>query len=308
MIEEKKPKILLAEDDESVREYIARLLTKNGYDVTEAVDGKEAIALYEKPKLAFDAIVSDLLMPAVDGKKLAEYNFENRILPFIVCTAVADAKTAMELLKFGVHDYVVKPIERKHFLAVVKNAISRHTTLISIGLMLPHDGNVGEISILSRTGELQKAIGWIKEKVAKALGKGETGKFINFVTEFLLNAHEHGNLNIGREEKAALLEEEKFDIEVKNREAESNKKIRVAVSVLKDEVAVKISDDGDGFDYDKQLDMTEDDLLAMLTMPSGRGVYMASRYFNTIQYSDGGATVLATKSIVSAANEPPAHL
>lgn len=307
MVEEKKLKILLAEDDESVREYIARLLAKNGYDVAEAVDGKEAIALYEKPGLAFDAIVSDLLMPAVDGRKLAEYNFENRILPFIVCTAVAEAKTALDLLKFGVHDYVVKPIERKHFLAVVKNAISRHTAMISIGLMSPYDGNVGEISILSRTGELQKVTGWIKEKVAGALGKGGTAKFINFVTEFLLNAHEHGNLGIGREEKAALLEEEKFDIEVKNREAESNKRIGVAVSVLKDEVAVKISDDGHGFDYDKQLAMSEDDLLAMLTMPSGRGVYMGSRYFDRVQYSDGGASVLVTKSIVSATAEPLAH-
>ena len=308
MIEEKKPKILLAEDDESVREYIKRLLTKNGYDVAEAVDGKEAIALYEKRELVFDAIVSDLLMPAVDGRKLAQYNFENRILPFIVCTAVADAKTALELLKFGVHDYVVKPIERKHFLAVVKNAISRHTSQVGTGQLSPYDGNVVEISLLSRTGELQRAIGWIKGKVGGALGKGETGKFINFVSEFLLNAHEHGNLGIGREEKAALLEEEKFDIEVKNREAESNKKIGVAVSVLKDEVAVKISDDGAGFDYDKQLAMSDDDLLAMLTMPSGRGVYMGSRYFDRVQYSDGGSTVLVTKSIVPATAEPLAHL
>lgn len=308
MTVKEKPKILLAEDDESVREYIARLLAKNGYDVTEAVDGREAIALYESPEPVFDAIVSDLLMPTVDGKKLAEYNFENRILPFIVCTAVADSKTALELLKFGVHDYVVKPIERKHFLAVVKNAIYRHTTMISTDLMSPYDGNVGEISILSRTGELRKATGWIREKIAGALGKGETGKFINFISEFLLNAHEHGNMKIGREEKAALLEEEKFDIEVKNREAESDKRIHVAASVLKDEVAVKISDDGDGFDYDKQLNMSEDDLLAMLTMPSGRGVYMSSRYFDSIQYSDGGATVVVTKSIVSAAAEPLAHL
>ena len=123
----------------------------------------------------------------------------------------------------------------------------------------------------------------------------------------MLNAHEHGNLSIGREEKATLLEEEKFDIEVKNREMESDKKIRVAVSVLKDEVAVKISDDGDGFDYNKQLDMNEDDLLDMLTMPSGRGVYMASRYFDTVRYSDGGATVLATKIIVPANPEPLTH-
>ena len=64
-------RILLAEDDESLRRYIARLLEKNGHDVCTASDGSEAMGMLTG--VAFDLLLTDLVMPGVDGMELARF-------------------------------------------------------------------------------------------------------------------------------------------------------------------------------------------------------------------------------------------
>ena len=63
-------RILLAEDDEAMRSYLARALQRNGYDVTTAATGLEALALVESG--TFDLLLTDIVMPEMDGIELAQ--------------------------------------------------------------------------------------------------------------------------------------------------------------------------------------------------------------------------------------------
>ncbi len=92
-----------------------------------------------------------------------------------------------------------------------------------------------------------------------------------------------------------LLENDNYDEEIKSLEMNCNSSINIDLSVLKDEVAVNITDEGYGFRYEKHLRITEQELLENLEKPNGRGIIMASKYFDSVSFSKGGSSVLVSK-------------
>ncbi len=269
---ESKKTILLAEDDYSLRKYLAGVMSKNGFNVLEAEDGREACSIYEKKNVSIDVIASDLLMPNVSGSELAKFNYENRLIPFVLFTAVNDAEQAIELLKLGVHDYVVKPIEETAFIGVLKNAIRRRgLNEHAENHVNPYAGNIGSVTIPSEIIEIDKVIMWVVHRITEIVQKKELYKFTTSLKELLLNAYEHGNLGIGEKEKTDLLVSDAYDSEISRLEKTCKSKIKVDVCVLKDEVAVNITDEGSGFDYEKYIKMTEEGIRGRLEMPNGPG-------------------------------------
>ncbi|MFQ5561581.1 MAG: ATP-binding protein [Nitrospinota bacterium] len=73
--------------------------------------------------------------------------------------------------------------------------------------------------------------------------------------------------------------------------------MRVILSENRNEVAVKVTDEGEGFHFEKYLEMNEEGLITRMTMPNGRGIYMGKHYFDNVVYEDGGASVVLTKKI-----------
>lgn len=299
MAKNKKHRILLAEDDPPVLNYLSVILNRNGYEVVEAEDGQVAIDLLNKAGQPFDLIIADLKMPNADGIALAEYNWKNNFLPFVVVTVIADGLLALKLLSYGVQDYLVKPIDEKHLITVVNNAINRYlfASVESKEKLEQFKGNVSSITVGSKRSDMMPTMEGLRERLVSVFDKKGLSRFLNFTAEFLLNAQEHGNLKIGDKLKGELLENDKFDEEVKRREKNCNAKIRIDLSILKNEVAVNITDEGDGFDYDKFLHMPEDELLERLEKPNGRGVYISTSYFDSISYRDGGKSVDLVKKI-----------
>lgn len=288
--------ILLVEDENIALKNMSKILSLSGFHVLEAEDGKKACELYLENIDLITAVVSDLRMPNMDGIELARFNYEHRYFPFVVCTAVSDANTALELLNLGVQDYVVKPVKFPHFVGVVKHAVYRR-------LMDTHmeddanlfAGNLGQMTIESRISELHRVTSWITHKM-KELGTSlEVNRYISLIFEFLLNAHEHGNLRIKEEEKAELILQGRYSEEIKLREESCEARIRIELSVLENEVAISITDDGYGFNFKKYQQMTESELLKRMEMPNGRGIVMGARYFDSLKFTKGGASVLLTK-------------
>ncbi len=277
MPQNNKHKILFAEDDPPVRKLISEILSYNGFDVLKAEDGQDAINIYKQyAGVPYDAgikaIVSDLHMPNVNGEEFAKYNYENKNLPFVVCTAYGDAKRALSLLKYGVQDYVVKPIMEDNFIMVVNNVICRamaRVAKIEINRLI---GNVGFIDIKTRQEDIYLALDWVGEQVKGSFSQIEKEKYLDFISEFLINAYEHGNMEIGEKEKSQLLEEGIFESETKSREVNNDKMITVAVSVLDNEIALNTKDEGDGFNYKKYLKMTEDEFVERLEDPVNNSV------------------------------------
>ena len=119
-------RILVVEDQPSVRACLEQVLTMSGYQVLGAEDGVEALAVLSSERV--DLIVADIMMPHMDGYQLYEKvsaNPEFVHIPFIYLTArilESDIRHGKEL---GVDDYLVKPIDAKDLLAVVRGKLRR---------------------------------------------------------------------------------------------------------------------------------------------------------------------------------------
>lgn len=117
-----KSRILVVDDEESIREFLDIMLRKEGYEVTLAEDGARAIELLKKK--TFDLVISDLQMPQVTGMELLKHvrdNFPD--LLFMMITAFGTTETAVEAMKIGAYDYITKPFKIDEVRIVIGNAL-----------------------------------------------------------------------------------------------------------------------------------------------------------------------------------------
>lgn len=119
-------KILIADDEPDILEILKFNLVKEGYDVTTAKDGDEAIA--KAKQLQPDLVILDIMMPRKNGVEVCEIlraqpQFKNTLILFL--TALSDEATQIKGLSTGADDYVSKPISQQVFLSKVKALFRR---------------------------------------------------------------------------------------------------------------------------------------------------------------------------------------
>jgi two-component system chemotaxis response regulator CheY len=118
------------DDEADVRKAVSLALTKSGYQVIEADDGKKAVEVISSDDnpLMVDVIICDVRMPNVNGvEAIAYFRRQYPALPIIVLTGFPDVQLATSLLKQGVADYVVKPVERDKLVAAVESAMKQYS-------------------------------------------------------------------------------------------------------------------------------------------------------------------------------------
>ncbi len=117
-----KSRILVVDDEESIREFLDIMLRKEGYDVTCAEDGQKAIDLLAKK--SFDLVISDLQMPNVTGIELLRSVRDHYPdLLFMMITAFGTTETAVEAMKLGAYDYITKPFKIDEVRINIANAL-----------------------------------------------------------------------------------------------------------------------------------------------------------------------------------------
>ena len=119
-----KEKILVADDEQSMREFLDIMLRKEGYKVSLASNGEEVIKLTEKD--IFDLILMDIRMPRLDG--ISTLKKVKTIQPdaiVIMITAYASADTAIKAMKEGAYDYITKPFKVEEIKLIIKNALEK---------------------------------------------------------------------------------------------------------------------------------------------------------------------------------------
>jgi len=122
-----KGKILIIDDESEVREVLRIHLESAKYNVIEASDGEEAIKLMKQGSnlLQVGLILCDIRMPKINGIEAINYLKQNApSIPILVLTGYPDSDLAVSLLKKGVKDYLVKPIEKAKLLAKVAEALA----------------------------------------------------------------------------------------------------------------------------------------------------------------------------------------
>jgi len=119
-------KILVIDDDPSIRNMLEIVLKKSGYDVTCTDSGKSALEKLKKE--TFDLIISDIKMPDITGiellKKIKAINPE---IPVILITAFASANDAVEAMKLGAEDYVTKPFNLDELRIIIHRALYKRS-------------------------------------------------------------------------------------------------------------------------------------------------------------------------------------
>lgn len=125
----RKPSVLVADDSASTREILVTMLELEGYDVTGAVDGMDALKRLQSG--TFDLVVSDLNMPRMDGLKLLENirsDEERRGLPVIIVTTVAEADTRKRAKSLGANRYILKSsFDQDDLVDAVRELLARDT-------------------------------------------------------------------------------------------------------------------------------------------------------------------------------------
>ncbi|KLI64586.1 response regulator [Aurantiacibacter marinus] len=120
---EQQVKLLLVDDEASLREPLAEYLSRQGFAVTQAADASKAraVLLDDVP----DLVLLDIMMPGEDGLSLCRHLIEARNLPVILLTAKGEATDRIVGLEVGADDYVVKPFEPRELVARVRSVLRR---------------------------------------------------------------------------------------------------------------------------------------------------------------------------------------
>lgn len=127
-------RILVIDDEEQIRKVVGTVLRKGGFDVVEAEDGGKAIELLNSGDnpMMIDVIICDIRMPHINGTEAIKYfRAQYPSVPIIVLTAYPDFQLATSMLKEGVTDYLVKPVDREKMLMAVKNAMEKRALFAS---------------------------------------------------------------------------------------------------------------------------------------------------------------------------------
>ncbi|MFQ5756926.1 MAG: response regulator [Acidiferrobacterales bacterium] len=122
-------KILVVDDEEQVRKTIRLQLSGTDYEMIEAEDGEKAIELLNAENtLIVDAIICDVRMPKINGVEAVTYfRQEYPSIPVIVLTGYPDVNLAVDFMKEGVIEYLVKPVEKEKLVETVTKAAQQRT-------------------------------------------------------------------------------------------------------------------------------------------------------------------------------------
>ena len=139
MDNEDRPRILLADDEASIRRILETRLKMAGYDVYTAEDGEDAIAEFGKHNP--DLVVLDVMMPKMDGYGVTREIRRTSDVPIIILTALGDVSERITGLELGADDYVIKPFSPKELEARVKAVLRRTNNREAI---IPTSGKVAK--------------------------------------------------------------------------------------------------------------------------------------------------------------------
>lgn len=176
MIREHQKTILAVDDEPNMRRLLEISLRQAGYQPLSANDGYEALQIIKNHQI--DLIVSDLHMPRMNGLDLLRHiRQENELLPFIMVTAQGEIKTAVEAMKLGASDYILRPFDLETLEVAIAKALeikrlNQENNYLKNDIKTLEDGLVGESVAIQA---LKQLIRQVAPEKATVLIAGETG-------------------------------------------------------------------------------------------------------------------------------------
>jgi len=276
LLEEKqfRPAILAVDDEPYNLEILEELLAEEGYDVDLAANGEEALSLLNQNPGRYHTVLLDRMMPDMDGievLKIMKLRPDLRFVPVIMQTAKATKRDIQEGLDNGVIYYLTKPFERASLSKIVKTSVASYAVHNDLSLAL---GNHVKSQLKHQEYSFKNLEDARSIAILLSSLCPDPHRIVPGLAELMINAVEHGNLNIGYKRKTILLElgswREEVEMRLKMPEY-SNHSAKIIFIETEDEYRFEIEDEGSGFDVSKYLSI--DPERAVNT--HGRGIVIA---------------------------------
>lgn len=266
------------------------------FSVETADNGEAAWKLLKEPGADFKLILLDRMMPGLDGIGLLKRIKTDPALaaiPVILQTAANSPEQIREGLEAGAYYYLTKPYRRDNLLAIVHAALSDAEARHALSRQLHQ--HVNSLQFLE---EAEFSIRTINEasQLASFIAQAcpNPDQAVIGISELLVNGVEHGNLGLSYVEKTRLKQEDAWQAEIDRRASlpeNRNKCVRLNYRRCNGKITLRISDQGDGFNWQNFLEMDPERAFD----PNGRGIALARLLsFSGITYEGCGNIAVAT--------------
>lgn len=289
MSDSKKIRILAVDDDPLNLEIIEHSLAQKGYDIVSVPDGSKALALLNSSPEDFDIILLDRMMPGMDGMEVLKKMKENpklKDIHVIMQTASSQKSQIEEGMKAGAYYYLTKPYNKKALGKIVEAAANNVRKL--------HRKDI-KPNFVQGVDECYFEIQTLEEAELTTLYLANLfpypDEMLFGIKELLINAIEHGNLDIDYDLKSELNSRGVWREEVEKRLAlpeYAARKVRIYFYQRADHIELIVKDEGKGFDWQKytQIDPSR------TVDTQGRGISIASlKCFDELNYIGSGNEV-----------------
>jgi CheY-like chemotaxis protein/anti-sigma regulatory factor (Ser/Thr protein kinase) len=275
-------RILIADDEPHIRKVITDVLRKEGsYRVEAAEDGAAALAFLEAEGFDWDLVITDMMMPQMNGYELIRTLHERAPrIATVVLTAHKDDENVLQCLEAGACDYLLKPISVSRMLQTVRHALERQERFQS-----DEDGMQVQ----------QQAAGWVEITAPSDFEYVERfRRFTSLLGDAPLSQEEKEDLRVAIDELGQNA------IEWGNRQ-DRNKRIHLSYCIFHDRIVFKVEDEGEGFDPGSLNDPSVDPLQHILDrMQAGKraggyGVFITRKLMDDIVYNEKGNVAILTK-------------
>ena len=293
-------KVLIVEDNSALRSFMDIAVRQCGHKTVLARDGEEGFQAFEKDKP--DLILSDISMPRHNGLKLLERvrNQDHETI-FVVMTGHGSEETARRALELRANNYLCKPVE----FPVLRNLLQKYSRLTQrrraseeVRALVVRRETC--IEIPSRMDLVPDVVEMILSELSLVFPREEILDLQLGLYELIVNAIEHGNLELGFEEKQKLLESSPQDwmgvLEKRaGEERYRDRKVHITCRHERGTCEWVIEDEGRGFDPEAVPSCLGEGVEGL----SGRGIFLARMQFDELSFLGRGNRVRARKTMNS---------
>jgi DNA-binding response OmpR family regulator len=290
--------ILIIEDVKSIAGMLQAILVEAGYSVDCIYDGQQAWDLLQDNN-CYDLILLDRILPSLDGLELLKRIKADGVLsqtPVIMETSLSETHSIIEGIAAGAYYYLTKPVNTPLLLAVVQLALKDKDNQ---NQLVSNKQNFEEILRYINSGKFTCRTLEEATQLAQGISKifPDPERVVLGLNELLINAIEHGNLDISYQEKTKLVVDGCWREEVERRLTSpdySDRSVSILLRRKTNKIALRITDEGNGFDWQKYMEFSPERVFD----PHGRGIAMTKMMsFDSLHYEGNGNTVIATVSL-----------
>ncbi len=291
--------ILVVDDESAIRDIIKRKVTAaTDFKVIEAENGFDALKKIKEHKV--DLVVTDIKMPRMTGIELLnEIRRAGLDIPVVIITGYGTLDDAIDALRLGAFNFIKKPFQNNELLSVIDKVFTLHEEEVHLKDVLPFvEAQTAQLTIPNDPRLFQGVIAFVNELAKDCWADYVSGavdiKICLF--EALLNAFEHGNLEINNQEKGRLLETSPIEYEAyltdrMKLEPYVSRKIYVSVDVNSERAVISVADEGQGFDVLSLPDPTDH---KNIMKNSGRGLLLIKSIMSDMSFNESGNKIIMT--------------